>query len=208
MSFWSTDDGEDIKKGTDGSFDAGGGSMELIPDGTSVLAYIDEAKWDRTQNLERYISLRWAILAPDELKNRKVFQKLWVLDDDPRAKDPVKKRDKAKRMLAAIDMNAGGKLMKGEMPTDESMTLHLTNKPMVVKVVVWEQQNRETGEMARGNWIGAVAPKNAEQTSSEALARAQAALQKRIAAAPTGGGSGGGSRGGMSSHDMDDGIPF
>lgn len=196
MSFWSMSDGEDVKSNATGEFDAGGGKIEVIPDGTSVLAFIDEAKWDRNQNGDRYISLRWTVLAPEELKNRKVFQKLWVLDDDPQSKEPVKKRDKAKRMLAAIDTNAGGKLMaRNEMPTDESLTSCLTMKQMVVRVMVWEMKDRSTGDMSRGNWIGAVSPKSSPVSSSEEVAKKTAAE----AARPQTGGS---------RTDLDDEIPF
>lgn len=200
-SFWNLSDGTDATKETSGEFDAGGGRIEVIPDNTSVLAVIDEAKWDRTPDQDRFISLRWSVLAPEEFKNRKIFQKLWVLDDEPRAKDPAKKRDKAKRMLAAIDMNAGGKLLaKGEMPTDESLTSCLTNKPMVIRVMVWEMPDRNGG-IAQGNWVGAVSPKTAPQSSAEDIARNQAAMAKRPA--PQGGSTGGGMR-----RDLDDDIPF
>ncbi len=206
--FWNLSDGEDIKETAgSGEFDAGGGNLLPIPGETSVLAAIDEAKWDKDQDGNRFISLRWTVLAPDDYKNRKVFQKLWVTDADPRAKaDKVDaKRDKAKKMLGAIDTNCGGKLLaKGVAPTDESLTSCLTNKPMVVKVMVWEMRDRATGDMARGNWIGAVAPKSAPQTSAEDIAKAQAALERHVAS--SGGGMGGGGGGGR--RDMDDEIPF
>lgn len=207
MSFWNLSDGEDVKSNTTGEFDQGGGRMDVIPDNTSVLAAIDEAKWDRTQDQDRYISLRWTVLAPEEFKNRKIFQKVWVLDPKPNTKpekvDQV--RDKAKRMLAAIDMNAGGKLLaKGEMPTDESLTSCLTNKPMVIKVMVWEMPDRQTGGTAQGNWVGAVSPKSSPVSTQEEIEKNAAAMAKRPPA--TGGGMGGG-RGGSRS-DMDDEIPF
>lgn len=206
MSFWNLSDGEDVKSNTTGEFDQGGGRMEVIPDNTSVLAAIDEAKWDRTQDQDRYISLRWTVLAPEEFKNRKIFQKIWATDPKPNTKpekvDQV--RDKAKRMLAAIDMNAGGKLLaKGEMPTDESLTACLTNKPMVIKVMVWEMPDRQTGGTAQGNWVGAVSPKSAPVSTQEEIEKNAAAMAKRPPA--TGGGMGG--RGGSRS-DMDDEIPF
>ena len=160
MSFWNLSDNEDVTK-VGGEFDAGGGTMEPIPDGSSCLAAIDEAKWDKKQDGSEFISLRWTVLAPDEYKNRKIFQKLWVTDADPMAKDADKKRDKAKRMLAAIDTNAGGKLLaKPVKPTNESMSACLTNKPMVVKVMVWSMKNAQSGEDMSGNWIGAVSPRS------------------------------------------------
>ena len=165
MSFWDLGDGSSAA--TDGAKEyeiPGGGNMDPIPGGSSVLALIDEAKWDN-RNESDYINLRWTVLAPEEYKNRKVFQKLWVTDDDPNAKSTeaaAKKRDKAKRMLAAIDANAGGKLAKtGEMPTDDSLTMCLTNKPMIISLMLWSMPDREQpGEKIEGNWINAVAPKS------------------------------------------------
>lgn len=202
--FWNLSDGEDVKEtASTGEFDAGGGNLLPIPGETNVLAAIDEAKWDKDQQDNRFISLRWTVLAPDDYKNRKVYQKLWVTDADPRTKpDKIEaKRDKAKKMLGAIDHNCGGKLLaKGVLPTDESLTSALTNKPMVVKVMVWEMKNPATGEVGRGNWIGAVAPRTAPQSTPEEIAKAQAALEKQVAS--SGMGMGGGSR------SMDDEIPF
>lgn len=176
--FWGLSTGEDTSTKTDGSFDAGGGNLQPIPNETSVLGAIDEAKWDKDANGNRFISLRWSVLQPEEYDNRKVYQKLWVLDDEPKAKDPVKKRDKAKLMLGAIDMNAGGKLLaKPVMPTDEAMTLHLTNKPMIIKVMVWSMKDAMTGEIARGNWIGAVSSRQTGKLSTpEEIERGKAEM--------------------------------
>ena len=198
--FWGLSTGEDASTKTDGSFDAGGGNMQPIPNDTSVLAAIDEAKWDKDQNGNRFISLRWSVLQPEEFENRKVFQKLWVLDDEPKAKDPVKKRDKAKLMLGAIDMNAGGKLLaKPVMPTDEALTLHLTNKPMIIKVMVWSMRDQATGDMNSGNWVGAVSSRQSGKVStSEEIAKGKAEMEHQR---QVGGGS-------MGKRDLDDAIPF
>ena len=158
MSFWNLSTGN---VDTSGTFDMGGGDMEPIPANTQCLAMIDEAKWDEKEG-NRYVSLRWSVLQPMEYKNRKVFQKLWVSDPDPSAKDPVKKRDKAVQMLAAIDANAsGGKLMaRDEAPTDTSLTQCLTQKPMLIKVMTWKIEDKV------GNWIGQV-EKKASKPSPE-----------------------------------------
>jgi hypothetical protein len=163
MSFWDLSDGGTARD-TEAEYEIPSGNLDPIPDGSTVLAMIDEAKWD-TKDDAQFISLRWSVLSPDEYKNRKVFHKLWVTDDDPNAKDAsaaAKKRDKARRMLAAIDANAGGKLTKKEgAPTDESLTACLANKPMTVKVMEWSMPDREQmGEFIRGNWISAVGPRN------------------------------------------------
>lgn len=155
MSFWNL--GNDAP--TTGSFETGGGNIEPIPSNTTVLAMADEAKWD-SFNGEEYISIRWAIMQPEEYKNRKVFHKIKVGNPDEN------KAQKAKRMLAAVDANAGGNLMaSGEAPTDESLTKHLTHKPMMLKLQVWELET-ETGEKKTGNWVSAVSPRNGNSAPS------------------------------------------
>ena len=201
--FWGLSEGGSAADNTTGAFDAGGGNMQPIPSDTNVLAAIDEAKWDGSEGA-KYISLRWSVLQPEEFENRKVFQKLWVGDADPRAKSDkvAAKRDKAKKMLAAIDLNAGGKLMaKPVMPTDEAMTLHLTNKPMILKVMVWEMKDAMTGEMSRGNWVGGVSSRAAAKVSSpDEIARSKAEMEHHQKSS-----AGSASR---SSRVTDDEIPF
>lgn len=147
MGFFDLSDGKNATEG-DGTFDSNT-SMEPMPDNTELLAMIDEAKWDEYEG-DQYISLRWSVMAPEEYKNRKVFQKVRVFETDSA------KSDKAKRMLGAIDKNAGGKLAaSGAAPTDESMTGALCHKPMMVKVRVWEINDK------KGNFISSVAPRGA-----------------------------------------------
>jgi hypothetical protein len=150
MGFFEGIDNENI-----GTFEMGGCDLEPIPNNTIVLAAPDEAKWDEYGG-DRYISIRWVVMQPAEYKNRKVFQKVRVEDDDP------KKAEKAKRMLAAIDANAGGKLMaSGEEPTDQSLQSALLNKPMILKVMVWEiaAEQSNDGQGRSGNWVAAVSPR-------------------------------------------------
>lgn len=194
MSFWSIE-GEDLNQ-SNGQFEQEGGKIEPIPDGTDVLALIDEAKWDSTQDGAAYISLRWSVMAPQDYKNRKVFQKLWVYGNNPNQQDAEKRKAqgvKAKKMLAAIDHNAGGKLLSsGEEPTDQSMAMSITNKPMVLKLKVWEMEVQ--GETKSGNWVAAVSPRNGGQQK-------QSAPQKQEAAKPQEPPMQGGD-------DMEDEIPF
>ena len=205
--FWGLSEGGSAADNASGEFDAGGGNMDLIPPETNVLAAIDEAKWAKNQKGDEFISLRWTVIAPEEFANRKVFQKLWVTDFKPdvlsKGEDKaIAYRDKAKKMLAAIDSNAGGKLLaKPVMPTDESMTLHLTNKPMIVKIMVWEMPDRMTGDVARGNWVGKVSSKaTSNVSSSEEIAKSKAEMAHHQSKA-----AGAAARGGR---DLDDSIPF
>ena len=170
MSFFTTSDNKAIEKA--GSMEMGGGDIEPIPAKTQVLAAPDEAKWDDYEG-DEYISLRWNILQPKEYANRKIFHKLRVSDSDP------KKADKAKRMLAAIDTNAGGKLLAaGERPTDESLTRCLVNKPMVLMLQVWEMER--DGEKKRGNWIGAVSPRKAGDKPAAAKPEPVKTVEEKI----------------------------
>ena len=195
MGFWNTSDGEDAAK-TGTEYEIPGGSMDPIPAGSSVLAMIDEAKWDHTQNdAEEFVSLRWTVLAPEEYKNRKVFHKLWVTDHDPNAKDHAKavaKTDKARKMLAAIDANAGGKLTaKDARPSDDDLARALQDRPMVITLMTWDSNTGGAG----GNWVAAVAPKNKPLKIGDKVApKAKPASQ--------------GSSGGAYAGGMDDEIPF
>lgn len=155
MSFWNLSD-QSEKLDTTGQFESGGGDIEPIPAKTQVKAAIDEAKWDSYEG-DEYISLRWTVLTPAEYKNRKVFQKVRVMDDDS------KKADKAKKMLAAISVNAGGGLLKvAGKPSDQDLQKHLLNKPMALLLQVWEIEKSD-GTTGRGNWISAVSPLKKQQ---------------------------------------------
>lgn len=164
MSFWEVE-GENLSQTATKEYEIPGGNMDPIPNNSDVLAIIDQAKWQHKDKEDttspRYIELRWSVMQPEEYKNRKVFHKLWVADLDPEAlkkgQDKAKtKQGKARRMLATIDMNAGGNLLKSEgAPTEDSMTLHLCNKPMVIKCMTWSMKSNDGSDMA-GNWVSAV----------------------------------------------------
>ncbi len=167
MSFWNLSDNTSAGE-TGKSFEMGGGDMEPIPANTSVLAAPDEAKLDNYEG-EEYISLRWTILAPKEYANRKVFQKIRVFDPD------TKKSDKAKRMLAAIDSNAGGQLIaSGQEPTDALLTKCLVNKPMLLKLQVWEMNDK------KGNWVAAVSPRAATNDTPAPATKAAADIGDNV----------------------------
>ncbi len=164
MGFWDLSDGETAAN-TGTEYEVPSGNMDPIPAGSSVLAMIDECKWEMKPTGEEFISARWTVLAPEQYKNRKVFHKMWVLDMDPSAKDEasgLKKRDKARKMLAAIDANTGGKLTaKPGRPTNDDL-LSLTNKPMVCTMMIWSMPDTRNGGMMHGNWVSAVASKGAK----------------------------------------------
>lgn len=188
MSFWELSDNTTVSASTEYEAPSGG---EPIPDNTDVMAYPDEAKWDDKDGAE-YISIRWRVAKPDAYKNRVVFQKMWVLGNNPQQKDPEKRKkqgDNAKRMLAAIDANAGGELMQVQgRPSDEDLQRCLMNKMMVVKLKLWEMEG-SNGEKMSGNWVCAVSPKS-----------------KGVSEGPVQTQSGGGNPNAV--RDLDDSIPF
>lgn len=158
MSFFKLSEGQ---LNTTGSF-AVSTDIEPMPKDTQVKALADEAKWDEYQG-ERYISIRWNVLAPKQFANRKIFQKLKVEQSD------VKKRDKAIQMLAAIDANCGGKLMAaGVEPTNDSMQKNILMKPMVLLLDVWDIDGK------KGNWIKAVSGSTGKQEPAVAPVQTKA----------------------------------
>jgi len=163
MSFWSTSTGEDLAKTkAPKEYDAGGGGYITIPDGSTVMAYIKEVKWEEDRDKNRHVKIQWKVQQPEQVVGAVVFQKLWVTDDDPNAKDPAKKRDKAIRMLATIDANCGGKLTaSGTLPNDDQLTMALINKEMAITCKIWEMTGSDGASMS-GNWVAAVAPKTKE----------------------------------------------
>lgn len=160
MSFWKLSDGESANENDTKEFDGGGGALPPIPEGTTVLAAPDDAKWAEDRSNNEFLSIRWSILKPADYQGRKIFQKMWITDDDPRAKDPAKKRDKAINMLAAIDRNAGGKLgRKDGKPTDDELALALTNKQMTIRLGTYDIKT-EDGTSIVGNYVQAVGAKD------------------------------------------------
>lgn len=160
MSFWDLSTGETATATSE--YEAPQGNSEPIPDNTDVMCYPDEVRWADKDGAE-YISMRWRVAKPEVYKNRVIFQKLWILGNNPQQNDPDKRKkqgDNAKRMLAAIDTNAGGELMRvAGRPSDEDLQRALSNKMMVAKLKVWEMTGSQGDKMA-GNWICAVSPKS------------------------------------------------
>jgi hypothetical protein len=103
-------------------------------------------------------------MQPEAYANRVIFHKVKVFGMTA-DKDPKATADKAKRMLAAIDTNAGGKLMQvtGE-PSDMDLMSSLVGKMMAIKVMLWEM-TKDSGEEMSGNWIAAVAPAKGAEVS-------------------------------------------
>ena len=151
MSFWNTSENKTVEAESDYEASAG---FDPMPDGTKVAAAITEIAWDEYDG-DEFINATWTVLQ-GEYKNRKFFQKIKVRDGNPKV------RDKALRMLAALDANTGGRLMQVETePTDMDLASNLAGKPIGVRLGLWEIKNEETDEVEkRGNWVTAIAPLN------------------------------------------------
>lgn len=169
MNFFDLSDGKSATE-TDGSFDTNP-DIKPIPENTLVEAIAEVVKWDTSDHFNgKFVSIRWSVLKPAEFENRKVFQKVKVFDDS------AKVSDKAKRMLAAIDNNAGGKLMAlGKEPTDEDLARCLENRMMMLKLGIWQVKDDVTGDVTNeGNWVKAVSPRNAPGSTPAAKPKPKA----------------------------------
>tara|TARA_B100000795_G_scaffold190873_1_gene145462 strand:- start:228 stop:725 length:498 start_codon:yes stop_codon:yes gene_type:complete len=150
MNFWETSTSEAIESKS--TFDASN-NFQPIPDNTDVLCVVENAAWANNQYNGDYIAIEWQVLVPEEYANRKIFQNIKVMHDNE------KTADKAKKMLATIDYNAGGKMLKsGEQPDDAMLTKSLTGKQMILKLQVWEMAG-DDGQTRSGNWVCAVSGK-------------------------------------------------
>lgn len=159
MSFFKMSDGTAPK--SDGTAEMGGGNLPPIPEGTQVKAMATEAKWDDGGEFtDRHIKIRWDVI-DGEYKKRVIFHKVRVSDKD------ANKRDKAIRMLAAIDANCGGKIMQLDRePSDMDLMSNLCNKPMALKLGVWEMEGSD-GKPMSGNWVQAVSSGKAQATQQK-----------------------------------------
>jgi hypothetical protein len=153
----------------------GGGDFKPFPDGTSLKAAIDEAKWAKDNAGLESLKLRWSILLPEEYANRKVFQTLWIKDLEPNEKarseeKAIAKRDRQRMMFAAIDANAGGKivgLINDDVEIkDEHLMTHLTNMAMVIRIDLFEP--RDGG--APRNYVAKISQKSEPISSAAEIA--------------------------------------
>lgn len=152
MSFFNLSTGGKAESTTEAEM--GGGDFKAIPAGTYLKAMVEDAKWkEANEYSDRRISLTWLVL-DGEFKGRKVFHNVKVCDQDGN------KRDKALRMFAAIDANAGGKLIAADKePTDYEMLSALANKPMTIQVQVFKTKD-ENGEDREINWVSSIGSAN------------------------------------------------
>tara|TARA_R110002167_G_scaffold172823_4_gene371151 strand:+ start:313 stop:810 length:498 start_codon:yes stop_codon:yes gene_type:complete len=156
MNFWETSDKSTIESKS--TFDASN-NFEPIPNNTDVLCVVESAAWANNQYNGDYIAIEWQVLSPDTYGKRKIFQNIKVMHDNE------KTADKAKKMLATIDFNSGGKMLaSGEQPDDAMLGKSLTGKQMILKLQVWEMAG-DDGQTRSGNWVCAVSSKKDAKAS-------------------------------------------
>lgn len=169
MSFWSTSTGANAAENVSaaGTYEAPG-NTDPLPDNSTVQAFIESAEWKRGRQEDgepEYLNIQWRVEKPDNVARRVVFQKLWLTDANPNAKDAAGKRDKDLAMFAKIDAIAGGKLAKiAGKPNNDQLALALQSKQAVLKLGVWEMGN------ATGNWIKAISPKGGAELHADVAA--------------------------------------
>lgn len=196
MGFWELSDG-DSAKDTGADYDTGNGDQGPIPNGSWVVAEITDAKWHAFDDGARFVDLFWKVEQPSDYAGRRQAQKLWVDDLSPNVLSKengevkaVRKRDKDRRLLAAIDANAKGKLIKTEDFDSDDLAVALVGAQMGIKMMVI------AGDRGELNFIAAVRP--AKQGHEIAPDKAPRPARKPAAGAkPTPPG-----------RDFDDEIPF
>ena len=146
--FWDLSDNTQVEAKEEYVAPSGGGDY-FFPHNSKINGIIDEMKWDSFNGGEEFIKYRISVVGPKtdadgvKIENRKLFLKLWINGDEKNANgnaDKVKKKaDNAKRMLASMDANAGGKLMKlGRKPTDEDLAACMLMSPMQFSIGHYE----------------------------------------------------------------------
>lgn len=197
MSFWNLSNNESAAGSTQ-SYEVPQNNFDPIPEGSSVLAIAEKCAWafeDENNHSagSEYIEVTWSVLDPSEFKNRKIKQKLYVLDGGRNSKNPVEKfaqkKDRALKFLAAIDFHSGKKLSKiGGKPTDAQLA-SVTGKPIIITLGEYAMAytNRNTGEegVSRGNHVIGIHSKAEREVS----------ISEAAPVKPSGGNGGGNSRG-------------
>lgn len=181
MSFWQNYAQQAQQNQNAGSVEVGGGDLTPIPAGSKLIAIVEEAKFDTakvfgTEIEHDILSLKWKVI-DGPYKNRVIFQKVHCLPGS----NP-EKTDNGMQMLLAVDHNAGGKITakasSGQEPTEMDFATQLTNKPMIIRVDVWETEDKSKS----GNWINGVFSRGSTNPTTEAeaaSAKQQAPAQKQ-----------------------------
>ena len=147
MGFWDLEDGVTIDYSSDGTYEIPG--AEVLPEGDYV-ALIKDIKIDSWEDNPEYIQISWSIVKPEKYKKRIVFHKLHVNDEK------LAKREKALRMLYAININSGENLPRTEdAPSEVDLKKAFKSRQMTIRLKIWENDEKTK----KGNWVDKVSPK-------------------------------------------------
>lgn len=143
MSFFTLSTGSEVKAET--SYEVAG-IQQTMPEGSIVKACIIKAEWKESFNkVNQDLRLTWKVVGEDFKGN--TFNQTLSFDDP-------KKSDKAKMMFATLDkITSNGTIVAmGKRPTDMEIMQHMANKPVGVKLGVYEMA-REDGSTSVGNFV-------------------------------------------------------
>lgn len=164
MTYFKTSDGKAVEAAQEFSTN---NSFEAIPDKTEAQAYTVAIGWKQPDsefsNENKYIEVEWSILAPESLKNRKIFQKIRLHDEKE------SKRDNAIRMMAAI-YTIGGKVDISKVesePTDADLAKAALNIKAVITIGLFT--SKKDGEEKKINYISGISAKNKKTKENAAL---------------------------------------
>jgi len=164
MNLFTKSTGESIEATT--SYE-NSGFQAIIPDGTQLHANILEATWEeKTQYANQLIKITWYITDKGAYNGFLINQKLHLNDNK------ASKADKAKEMLATIDTNCKGQLMKlaqsGKLVEGDNMQLaRALNGGSALLTVAEYEMDRDDGTKMAGNWIRAVSPVAKKQAAED-----------------------------------------
>jgi hypothetical protein len=164
MNLFTKSNGESIEATT--SYE-NSGIQAIIPDGSQLHANILEATWEeKTQHANQLIKITWYITDKGAYNSFLINQKLHLNDSK------ASKADKAKEMLATIDANCKGALMKlaaaGKLVEGDNMQLaRALNGGSALLTVAEYSMKRDDGTEMVGNWVRAVSPVAKKQAQED-----------------------------------------
>jgi hypothetical protein len=151
------------------------GFQAIIPDGTQLHANILESSWEpETKYAKELIKITWYITERGAYNGFLVSQKLHINDSK------ASKSDKSREMLATIDANCKGELMKlaaaDRLTTgDNAQLARALNGGSALLTIAEYEMDRDDGSKMVGNWVRAVSPVAKKQSAEDKAIESKAA---------------------------------
>lgn len=143
MSFFTLSTGSAVEAGT--SYEVAGMS-QVMPESSIVKAVISKVEWkENFSKTSHDLRITWKVVGEDFKGNS--FNQTFAFDDP-------KKSDKAKIMFATLDKltSNGAVVAMGKRPTEQEIMQHMANKPVGVKLGVYEIA-KDDGGTSVGNFV-------------------------------------------------------